>query len=130
MCKHRRLSTAFRRQTFEEYLARAALNALSKEHDICLQPIRVWIEKHDAGEFDEAIEAANTLHEARATIAAIERMVGRQTLEVAFLKGARASKRSRRNGLTSAINSPMASGSSEGASRWFFRTPATTQNPS
>ncbi|MEO1315735.1 MAG: helix-turn-helix domain-containing protein [Pseudomonadota bacterium] len=130
MRRHRRLSTAFRRQTFEEYLAGAALNALSKEHDICLHPIRVWIEKHDGGEFDEEIEAANTLHEARTQIAAPERMVGRQTLEIEFLKGARASKRSQRNGLTSAIKGPMASRSSEGASRWLSRTAATTQNPS
>jgi len=64
MRRHRRHSTAFKRQIGEEYLAGAALNALSKEHDICRHLIRVWIEKYEAGEFDKEIEAADTLHEA------------------------------------------------------------------
>lgn len=130
MRRHRCHSTAFRRQTFEEYLPGAAFNALSNEYDICLHPIRVWIKKRDGGEFDEEIEAANTLHEVQARIAAPEPMVGRQTLEIELLKGARASKRSRRNGLTSAITGPVSSWSSERASRWLSRAPATTQNPS
>ncbi|MEL6310908.1 MAG: transposase [Pseudomonadota bacterium] len=113
MRRHRRHSTAFKRQIVEEYLAGAALNAPSKEHDICRHLIRVWIEKYEAGEFDEENEAANTFHEAQAKIAALERMVGRQALEIEFLKGALASKRSRRNAPTSAITGPVASRSSE-----------------
>ncbi|GMG84488.1 hypothetical protein LNKW23_37040 [Paralimibaculum aggregatum] len=116
MRRHRRHSTAFKRQVVEEYLAGAALNALSKEHDIFRHLIRVWIEKYEAGEFDEEIEAANTHHEAQAKIAALERMVGRQALEIEFLKGALASKRFRRNAATSAITGPVASPSNEDAS--------------
>ncbi|MEM8988852.1 MAG: helix-turn-helix domain-containing protein [Pseudomonadota bacterium] len=70
----------------EEYLAGAALNALSKEHDICWHLIWIWIEKDEAGEFNEQIEAANTLREAEAKIAAPERVGGRQVLEIEFLK--------------------------------------------
>jgi transposase-like protein len=115
MRRHRRHSTAFKRQVVEEYLGGAALNALAKEHDICRHLIRVWIETYDAGEFDEEIEAADTLHEYQAKIAALERMVGRQALEIEFLKGALASKRSPRSAPTSAITGPAASPSGEDA---------------
>ena len=82
MRRHRRHGTAFKRQVVEAYRGGVALNALAKEHDICRHLIRVWIEKDEAGEFDEEIEAADTLHEYQAKIAALERMVGRQALVV------------------------------------------------
>lgn len=115
MRRHRRHSTAFKRQVVEEYLAGATLNALSKEHDICRHLIRVWIEKYETGAFDEEIETADTLHEYRARIAALERMVGRQALEIEFLKGALNSRRLPRSGATSAITGPAASPSREDA---------------
>jgi transposase len=40
------------------------------------------------GAFDEDAEAADLLQEYEAKIAALERMVGRQALEIEFLKGA------------------------------------------
>ena len=82
MRRHRRHSTAFKRQVVEEYLAGAALHALARTHDVCRNLIRVWIETYEAGEFEEEIEAANTLHEHEARIAALERLVGRQALEI------------------------------------------------
>jgi len=82
MRRRRRHSTAFKRQVVEEYLAGAALHALARTHDVCRNLIRVWIETYEAGEFEEEIEAANTLHEYEARIAALERLVGRQALEI------------------------------------------------
>jgi len=116
MRRHRRHSTAFKRQVVEEYLAGAALETLCRTYDVCRNLVRTWIEKYEAGEFDAEKEAADTLHEYEAKIAALERLVGRQALEIEFLKGALASKRSPRNAPTSAITGPVASPSSEGAS--------------
>lgn len=116
MRRHRRHSTAFKRQVVEEYLAGAALHALARTHDVCRNLIRVWIEKYEAGEFEEEIEAANTLHEYEARIAALERLVGRQALEIEFLKGAANSRRSPKSASTSAITGPTASPSNGDAS--------------
>jgi hypothetical protein len=44
--------------------------------------------KFEAGAFDEDAQAADLIQEYEARIAALERMVGRQALEIEFLKGA------------------------------------------
>ena len=49
--------------------------------------IRVWVAKLEAGTYDEDAEAADLLQEYEAKIAALERLVGRQALEIEFLKG-------------------------------------------
>jgi transposase-like protein len=116
MGRHRRHSTAFKRQVVEEYHAGATLHGLSKTHDVCRNLIRVWIEKYDAGALDEEIEVADTRHEYEAKIAALERLVGRQALEIEFLKGAARSARSPRSAPGSAITGPKASPSHEDAS--------------
>jgi hypothetical protein len=50
--------------------------------------IRVWVAKSESGEFDPDIEAGTLLGDYEAKIVALERMVGRQALEIEFLKGA------------------------------------------
>ena len=85
--QHRRHSIAFKRQIVEEYHAGGTLHALSKQYDVCRNLIRIWIEKYDAGAFDDEAEAADMLQEYEARIAALERLVGRQALELEFLKG-------------------------------------------
>ena len=62
--------------------------ALAKRHDLSRQLIRVWVEKYEVGALDEDAQAAHLLKEYEAKIAALERMVGRQALEIEFLKGA------------------------------------------
>lgn len=104
--QHRNHSIAFKRQVVEEYHAGGTLHGLSKQHDICRNLIRVWIEKYDAGAFDEEAETADMLQENEARIAALERLVGRQALEIEFLKGAAKSGRLARNAAISAIIGP------------------------
>lgn len=87
MPRHRRHSIAFKRQVAEKYHAGASLYGLVRAHDVCCNLIRVWLEKYEAGEFDEEVDAANMLHEYEARIAAFERLVGKQALEIEFLKG-------------------------------------------
>jgi transposase len=113
--QHRRHSTAFKRQVVEEYHSGLTLHALSKRHDICRQLIRVWIEKHEAGAYDDDAETVDLIQERDARIAALERLVGRQALEIEFLRGAVKNGASLRNVAGSAITGPKVSVSNGGA---------------
>jgi transposase len=88
MVKHRSHSVAFKRQVAGEFIAGETLHALSKRHDISRQLIRIWVGKFEAGALDDDVQAADLLQEYEAKIAALERMVGRQALEIEMLKGA------------------------------------------
>ena len=63
----------------------------------------MWVAKFEAGEFDPEAEAASLITDYEARIAALERLVGRQALELEFLKGALKAARPPRNGPTSVI---------------------------
>ena len=71
--------------------------------------IRIWVRKYEAGTFDDDARAADLLQEYEAKIAALERMVGRQALEIEFLKGALKSAPRPRSGSTSIVTGPVAS---------------------
>ncbi len=62
--------------------------------------------KFEAGAFDEDAEAADLLQEYDAKIAALERMVGRQALEIEFLKGALKNAPRPRSATTTVISGP------------------------
>src|SRR5918994_4470529 len=109
MPRHRSHSVAFKRQVAEEYLAGETLHGLAKRHDISRNLIRVWLAKHEAGAFDDDAQAADLLQAYEARIAALERLVGKQALELKFLKGARRSALPPRSGPTSVIIGPAAS---------------------
>ena len=51
--QHRSHSLEFKRQVVEEYLGGETFHGLSKRHDISRQLVRVWIEKYEAGAFDD-----------------------------------------------------------------------------
>ena len=88
MVKHRSHSVAFKHQVASEFIAGETLHALSKRHDISRQLIRIWVGKFEVGALDDDVQAADLLQEYEAKIAALERMVGRQALEIEMLKGA------------------------------------------
>ncbi|WP_407049810.1 transposase [Methyloraptor flagellatus] len=88
MAKHRTHSIEFKRQVAQEFLGGETLYGLSQRHDICWNLIRVWVRKFEAGEFDEDVAAAGLLQQYEARIAALERLVGKQALELEFQKGA------------------------------------------
>jgi transposase len=87
MARQRSHSIAFKRQVAQQFIAGESLYALSKRHDISRQLIRVWVEEYEAAALDEDAQAADLLQEYEAKIAALERMVGRQALEIEFLNG-------------------------------------------
>jgi transposase-like protein len=88
MPRHRSHSTEFKRQVAQEYLSGETLHGLAKRHDISRNLIRIWIQKHDAGAFEDDAVAADAIEAYEARIAALERLVGKQALEIEYLKGA------------------------------------------
>ena len=83
----RRHSTEIKRQVVAEHHSGETLHALGRRHDLSRNLIRIWIEKTEAVALDEDVAAAELLAEYEARIAALERLVGRQALEIEFLKG-------------------------------------------
>ena len=116
MVKYRSHSIAFKRQVAEEFLGGETLHGLAKTHDVTRNLIRIWVAKYEAGEFEADVEAADHLQEYEAKIAALERMVGRLTMELDFLRGVSRSRRSAIGGTTSIVTGPTASPSREDAS--------------
>ena len=116
MARHRSHSVAFKRQVAEEFSAGETLHALARRHDISRQLIRIWVGKFEAGAFDEDVQAADLIQEYEAKIAALERMVGRQALELELLKGALKHAPRPRSATTSVVTGPVASPSPAGAS--------------
>ena len=109
MARHRSHSIEFKRQVAQEFIAGETLHALAKRHDVSRNLIRVWVRKLETGAFDEDAGAADLLQEYEAKIAALERMVGRQALEIEFLKGALRNAPRPRSATTSVVTGPLAS---------------------
>jgi len=109
MARYRSHTIEFKRQVAEEFIAGETLQGLAKRHDVSHNLIRVWVARFEAGAFDEDARAADLIQEYEARIAALERMVGHQALEIEFLKGALKSTRSPKSGPTSVISGPMVS---------------------
>ena len=115
MSKYRTHSVEFKRQVSQEFLAGETLHGFAKRHDICRNLIRVWVQKYEAGAFDEDAKAADLLQEYEARIAALERLVGKQALELEFLKGALKSAPRPKSATTSVIVGPAATASQRDA---------------
>ena len=79
---HRTHSIAFKHQVAQEYLAGETLHGLARRHDLSRTLIRIWVDKCEAGAFNEDAEAADTIQEYEARLVALERLVGKQALEI------------------------------------------------
>src|SRR5271169_3911320 len=115
MARYRSHSIEFKRQIAQEFLAGDTLHGLEKRHDLSRNLIRVWVERYQAGAFDEDAAAADLLQQYEARIAALERLVGKQALELEFLKGALKNGPRPRSATTSVIVGPRASASQKDA---------------
>jgi transposase len=115
MTRHRNHSIQFKRQIVQEYLSGEPLHGLARRYDIARNLIRIWIRKHEEGAFDEDVEAVDLIQEYEARIAALERLVGKQALELEFLKGALRNAQRPKNATTSVITGPAASSSPKDA---------------
>ena len=115
MARHRTHSIEFKRQIAQDFIAGETLHALAKRHDISRNLIRIWVRKFEARAFDDDAQAADLLQDDEAKIAALERMVGRQALEIEFLKGALKNAPRPRSASTSVITGPVVSPSPKDA---------------
>ena len=115
MARHRSHSVEFKRQVAQEFLSGDTLHGLAKRHDISRNLIRVWVEKYEAGAFDDDVQAADLIQGYEARIAALERLVGKQALELEFLKGAQHFGPRPRSAPMSVIAGPLASPSRKDA---------------
>jgi transposase len=109
MARHRTHSIEFKRQVAHDYVAGETLHSLAKRHDLSRTLIRIWVQKYEAGAFDEDAAAADLIETYEARIAALERLVGKQTLEIEFLKGALKHAPRTRSAPTSVITGPLGS---------------------
>jgi transposase len=115
MTKYRSHSVALKRQVAESCLAGETLHALSKRYDISRRLVRIWVGKFEAVALDDDVQAADLIQAYEAKIAALERMVGRQALEIELLKGALKHAPLPKSGSISIVTNPMASPSTAGA---------------
>ena len=115
MARHRSHSVEFKRQVAQEFAAGETLHGLAKRHDISRNLIRVWVDKYEAGAFDDDAQAADLVQAYEARIAALERLVGKQALELEFLKGAQRLGARQRSAPISVIVGPAGSQSRKDA---------------
>jgi transposase len=109
MAKHRTHSIEFKRQIVQEYLGGETLHGLAKRHDVARNLIRIWVQKYEAGGFDEDAAAADMIQGYEARIAALEQLVGKQALELEFQKRALRNAPRPRSAATSVIAGPQVS---------------------
>ncbi len=115
MAKHHGYSVEFKRQVAQEYLAGETLYGLAKRHQISRNLIRIWVARYEAGGFDDDTVVADLMQAQEARIAALERLVGKLTLENEFLRGASRAAAQPRSATTSVIAGPPASPSKKDA---------------
>ncbi len=60
MVRHRSHSVEFKRQVAQDYLAGETLHSLARRHDLSRNLIRIWIQKFEAGAFDDEAAAGET----------------------------------------------------------------------
>jgi transposase len=77
------------RSDFREFLAGETLRGLANRHNLSRNLIRLWVQKYEAGAFDEDAAAADLRQQYEGRIAALERLVGKHALELEF-RGSRA----------------------------------------
>ena len=108
MARHRSHSVEFKRLVAQEFLGGETLHGLAKRHDLSRNLIRIWVDKYEAGALDDDARAADLIQEYEARMAALERLVGRQALELEFLKGALKNTCPPKSATTSVITGPAA----------------------
>jgi len=104
MARHRSHSVEFKRQVAQEFIAGETLHGLAKRRDVSRNLIRFGRRSLRLGRSMRM--PADLLQEYEAKIAALERMVGRQALEIEFLKGAVRNALRPRSVTTSVITGP------------------------
>ena len=114
--KRRTFSIDFKKEVVAEYVGGDPLHRVARRHGLHPGLLRVWVEKAEAGDFESEAASAELVSAYERKIGALERLVGRQALEIEFLKGALRARPSPRSVSTSVIAGPLGSPSNGGAS--------------
>ena len=116
MARYRTYTVEFKRQLVEEHLGSGVgLSELARRHDISRELLRVWVRKHEAGEFAGDGPAKPDRRAYEAEIAGLERKVGQLTMELDLLKKGLRSARRASGGTSSVVSGPKAAASEPGA---------------
>ena len=112
MARHRSYSIELKRQVAQEYLCGEGLNGLARCHDFSRNLICVWIAKYEGGAFDDEFQAVDLLQQYEPKIRALERLIGRQALEIEIPEGLRDARRRREARVHPSLPAP-----------WYVRRP-------
>ena len=115
MAKHRVHSIEFKRQVAQAFLSGETYYALARRHNLDRNLIRTWVRRLEAGELEDGGPLDSKANDQDARIAALERLAGRQALEIEFLKGVLRSAHQKKDGPISVIAGPKASPSPKDA---------------
>lgn len=113
--RYRTYSIEFKKQVAQEFAAGETLHALARRYELSANLVRQWASKYEQGALDGGAQARAVVRDYEVRIAALERLVGRQALELEFLKGALKRARRPRSETTSVITGPLASPSPKDA---------------
>lgn len=113
--KYSHYSIAFKRRLVDEYVSGASVRSLSQRYDVGRGLILLWARKAEAGGFDDELVTAQMITQYEARIAALERLAGKQALELEFLKRALELATSRRSETPSIVSGPAGSASRKDA---------------
>lgn len=111
MPKYSQYSITFKRQLVDEHLSGISVHALSRRYDVGRALIRLWARKAQVGGLDDETVTAGLMEEYEARIEALERLAGKQALELEFLKRALRIEASRPSATPSVTSGPKVSAS-------------------
>lgn len=106
MGKHRTCRFEIERQAAQEYLAGETLHGLARRYDLSRTLIRIWVNKYEASAFHEEAKARDLLQQREAKIDALERLFGKQALELEFPKGGSRKTHAGREARESVVSNP------------------------
>ncbi len=114
MARHRRYDLDFKRRLAQEYLSGGVtLGALARHHDVSRNLVRLWVEKYEAGEFEDGEVQTEQLSHCQTRIAELERKVGQLVMENEWLKKTRRAAVQHSTGSTCVVSGPAVSPSDE-----------------
>lgn len=106
MVARRSFSNAFKRQVVEEYLSGGASQAqLSRRYNLSPHQIALWRKRYSQGSLNDSNDAVSLAKDAR--IRELERLVGKQALQIELLKKAEEYSRQERSGDSSIAYGPV-----------------------
>jgi transposase len=97
-------------------MGEGGLNGVAPRHDLNHSVLVYWLKKYERGDLSEDEQLADQVNEYEAQIAALERKVGRLTMELEALKKGLRATPPRPSGPLSLISGPSVSRSTERAS--------------